>query len=243
MKIAGSGVIGAGEYNEEISVCGSGKINGNISCNEFKCSGAVKAVGDIISCGDLKVSGTMRVGKNIKAANVKISGACTAEGDVVASGEITVSGNLKASGVIKASKIVAGGTVSAASGMEAEEIKIAGRIQSSGLINAEKVEIKLEHAENKIFGIGGSEINIYPGKTAAFVNNIPLLTKIVGCNIGTLEIEDGIEGDTVKVAYIKCPSITGRVVEIGACCEIECVKYSDSISVDPEAIVGRCEKI
>ena len=47
MNISGSGHIAAGEYNEKISVSGSGKIDGNIRCNALVCSGAVKAQGRI----------------------------------------------------------------------------------------------------------------------------------------------------------------------------------------------------
>ncbi len=243
MKITGIGVIEAGQYSEEISVCGSGKITGNITATSFKCSGALKSMGDIIVSGDVKISGSMRSDNNIKGVNINVSGSCTAEGNVIAEKEITVSGTLRSDGIIKASKITVMDTVSAKAGIEAEEIKISGRIYSDGLINAETIDMSLEHAENKVFGIGGGEINIYPGKTSSFVNKVPILSKIVGCNIGTLEVTDAVEGDTVKVSYTKCPTVTGRVVEIGAGCEIECVKYSDSINIHESAKVGRFEKV
>lgn len=242
MKIAGSGTIAAGEYNEEISVCGSGKINGNVSCTEFKCSGAVKAVGDIVCAGEAKISGTMRTEGNIKAESLKVSGTCTVDKGVTVKGDVVLSGNLKVGENLKCSEIAVGGGLNVGADVEAETIKIDGTVQCGGLMNAEKIEIRLEHSENKISSIGGSEISVYPGKTS-FVNKVPILSKIVGCKLGVLEVEESIEGDSVSITSVKCPSIVGRVVKIGADCEIDVVKYSEEVTVDPEAKVGKCEKI
>ncbi len=242
MKITGSGVICAGEYNEEISVCGSGKIDGNISCNSFKCSGALKSLGEIVCSGDVKVSGSMRTEHGIKGTSMKVSGSCTANGDVVVKDEISVSGSLKSGGRIKASKIKVGGTLHSKNGIEAEEIKIEGKIKCEGLLNAERLEIKLGHFENSISGIGGSEILISPGKTVSFVKKVPLISKIAGADVGKLSIDEGIEGDTVKISFTKCKNVIGRVVEIGPECEIESVKYTDSVCIDPGAKIGKCEK-
>ena len=242
MKIAGSGTISAGDYNEEISVCGSGKISGNICCPEFKCSGAVKSIGDIVCEGEAKISGTMRTEGNFKAGSLKISGSCAADKSVAVKDGIVLSGNLKVGENLKCAEISVGGGLTVGADIEAENIKIEGTVQCGGLMNAEKIEIRLEHSENKISSMGGSEISVYPGKTS-FVNKVPLLSKIVGCKVGVLEVEESIEGDSVSITSVRCPSVVGRVVKIGADCEIDVVKYSEEVTVDPEAKVGKCEKI
>lgn len=242
MKIAGSGTLSAGEYNEEISVCGSGKINGNISCPDFKCSGAVKALGDVICDGEVKVSGTMRSEGSLKARELKVSGSCSSVGSIFAKNGVTVSGNLKVGENMKCSELTVGGGLNTGGDIESEIIKIEGNIHCGGLMNAEKIEIRLEHSDNRIASIGGSEISVYPGKTS-FVNKVPFLSKIVGCMIGNLEVAESIEGDIISISSVKCPSVIGRVIKVGAGCEIDVVKYSEEVAVDPEAKVGKCEKI
>lgn len=242
MKIAGSGTIAAGEYNEEISVCGSGKINGNVRCPEFKCSGAVKSVGDIVCEGEAKISGTMRAEGNVRAGSLKVSGSCSVDKSVSIKGDVVLSGSLKVGESLKCTEIAVGGGLTVNADIEAENIKIEGTVQCGGLMNAEKIEIRIEHSENKISSIGGSEISVYPGKTS-FVNKVPILSKIVGCKVGMLEVEEGIEGDSVSIASVKCPSVVGRIVKIGADCEIDVVKYSEEVTIDTEAKIGKCEKI
>ena len=242
MKIAGSGTIAAGEYNEEISVCGSGKINGNVRCPEFKCSGAVKSVGDIVCEGEAKISGTMRAEGNVRAGSLKVSGSCSVDKSVSIKGDVVLSGSLKVGESLKCTEIAVGGGLTVNADIEAENIKIEGTVQCGGLMNAEKIEIRIEHSENKISSIGGSEISVYPGKTS-FVNKVPILSKIVGCKVGMLEVEEGIEGDSVSIASVKCPSVVGRIVKIGADCEIDVVKYSEEVMIDTEAKIGKCEKI
>ena len=40
-----------------------------------------------------------------------------------------------------------------------------------------------------------------------------------------------------------CPSVSGRKVKIGRGCRIDLVRYSESIEVDPDAQVGKQEKV
>ena len=243
MKIAGSGSISQGEYNEEISVSGAGKLNGNVKCESFKASGSVKAFGDVVCDKEFNVSGSARIEGAVTADSVKISGLANVGKSVTVKGEARVSGSLTVGGGIKASKIKSSGAIKVSSEIEAEEAVFEGTLESGGLINADKVTVKLERGNNKVLSIGGSEVKVCVGKTAAFVNRIPLVSKIVSNKIATLTVEESIEGDTVVLEAVKAPLVVGKSVKIGDGCEIELVKYIDCIDISPKSKVLEYKKI
>ncbi len=53
MNISGSGHIPAGEYNEKVSISGSGKIDGNLRCLGLSCAGSVHGCGEIECAEDV----------------------------------------------------------------------------------------------------------------------------------------------------------------------------------------------
>ena len=74
MKIAGSGSLPGGDYNEEIIISGSGKITGSASCTEFKISGSGKVAGDLRCSGQFGISGSGHINGSLLAPEVKVSG-------------------------------------------------------------------------------------------------------------------------------------------------------------------------
>ena len=71
---------------------------------------------------------------------------------------------------------------------------------------------------------------------------MPLLSRLVGAG-GALTVEELIEGDVVAIECVRAPKVVGRVVAIGAGCNIDLVQYSEEIEVHPDAKVGKCEKV
>ena len=52
-----------------------------------------------------------------------------------------------------------------------------------------------------------------------------------------------VDGDEIALEGVVAPRVSGRVVAIGADCEIELVQYSEQVEISPEAKVGRTERI
>ena len=78
MKISGSGVIGAGEY-DNVRISGSGKVHGPIRCKSFSASGAVDG-NDSIECAEaFRVSGSGSFDGSIKAGCIGVAGAFPAK--------------------------------------------------------------------------------------------------------------------------------------------------------------------
>ncbi len=244
MNISGSGHVSAGEHNEKISISGSGRIDGNIRCIALHCSGSVRGEGDITCSEDVRVSGSAHFDKSVSADVISVSGSVKVGGDVNAKTAIKISGSFGCGGSLKASLLSCSGAVDIGGGAEADEIRISGRINCAGLLNADKVQIRLDgfNVTSKIGSIGGGEIMISNDRKGERISRLPLLKKLVG-NGGAVCVDELIEGDIVAIESVRSPKVVGRVVAIGADCEIDLVQYSEEIEIDPNAKVGKYEKV
>ena len=242
MNISGSGKIAAGDYNESIKVSGSGRLDGNIRCQSLHCSGSVKGTASVVCSEDAKISGSCHIEQSISAQNISVSGSLKVGGDMIAQQEIKLSGGINCGGSLKCESFNCSGGLDVGGEVEAEKIKISGSVKCQGLINADKIEIGLEisNASSKVGSIGGGEIRIHSANNK--ISKMPLLNKIVGSG-GSLTVDELIEGDVVALERVVAPKVTGRVVAIGAGCEIDLVQYSEEIELHPDAKVGKCEKI
>lgn len=242
MNISGSGHISAGEYNEKIAVSGSAKIDGNVRCLELACSGAVSAAGDLHCAQDARVSGSMRIDQHLTAQNLKVSGSVKVGGDCTAENEIKVSGAMNCRGNLKCALLKSAGKITVGGGIEAEEVKTAGVANCDGLLNAEKVEIKLDGASSYVGSIGGSDIRIWSERKKQMVTRLPLFSKLIGGS-GGLQVREEIEGDVIAIENVCTPLVVGRIVAIGEGCQIDLVRYSETIEIHPDAKVERYEKV
>ena len=244
MNISGSGHVSAGEHNEKISISGSGRIDGNVRCIALHCSGSAKGVGNIECAEDMRVSGSAHFDKNLSADIISISGSVKIGGDVNARTAIKVSGSFGCGGSLKSSLLSCSGSVDIGGEAEADEIRISGKVNCVGLLNAEKVEIRMDgfNANSRIGSIGGSEIKIHNDRKGDRLSRMPLLTKLVGTGSRVI-VDELVEGDIVAIECVKAPRVVGRVVAIGADCEIDLVQYSEEIEIHPDANIGKCERV
>ena len=244
MNISGSGRVSAGEHNEKISISGSGKIDGNIRCIALHCSGSVKGEGNIVCAEDVRVSGSAHFDKSVSADIISVSGSVKVGGGVNAKTAIKISGSFGCGGSLKAALLSCSGAVDIGGEAEADEIRVSGRINCAGLLNAEKVEIRMDgfNVNSKISSIGGSEIKIHNDRKGEKISRMPLLSKLVGSG-GKVIVDELVEGDIVAVECVKAPRVVGRVVAIGADCEIDLVQYSEEIEIHPDAKIGKYEKV
>jgi len=249
MNISGRGTILAGEYNQKISISGSGRIDGNIRGTDFSCAGSASGKGNIDCSGAVSVEGSMTLEGCLTGKTVRISGSGKIAESCTAKDELKIEGSFKAKSA-KASTLHCAGSIVVEEGIEAEKAKISGTINCAGLLNAESVEIVAEaHSRNKIGSIGGSHIKIYPKIRFQNIRDsrMPLLSRLIGIanttSEGITQISESIEGDTIALENVKAPLVIGRIVAIGSGCEIGLVQYSEAIEIDPNAKVERTEKI
>lgn len=243
MNISGSGSIAAGEYNEKISVSGSGRLNGDIRCVALSCSGAVKGLGSITCTESLSTSGGCHFEKDVHAKRISVSGSCKVGGDIVAEEAVKTSGSLACDGRLTCATLASSGSLSVGGDIEAEEVRTSGLIRCGGLLNAEKIDL---YPSGKVGSIGGSEIRVHAdGRMSEHkIMRMPLLSKLVGSHHGNhLTVEELVEGDVVALEYVTVPKVVGRVVAIGEECVIDLVQYSEEIEIHPKATVEKIEKI
>ena len=241
-RISGSGKISAGEY-DNIGISGSCRMEGPIRCSQFRCSGSAHGDQTLECSGELSVSGSCHFEKGIQAQNIRVSGALHCGGNLTVSEEIRCSGKLDIGGDVKCSGLSVSGGIHISDGIESERVIVSGFLNCGGLLNAEDIEIRY-NAGMTIGGIGGSSIKILRDEKAVKAKRMPLLSLLAhGCGGGTVTVKTNIEGDIIALEGVKTPRVTGRVVAIGADCEIDVVQYSEQIEVSPDAKVGRTEKI
>ena len=240
MHISGSGNIPAGEY-EKVSVSGSARLHGLVRCNSFATSGS--SAGESIECSEnFKISGSSAFSGNVSAGYIGISGSFSCGGELISNGKIICSGGAKCEKSIKCDELAVSGSIKIGEDVEAEKIKIDGVIDCKGLLNAEDVEIKFDKGMD-IGSIGGSKIIIIKEPKRKFGERLPLFSSLVKKINGNVHVEGSIEGDEIALEAVTCPRVTGRVVAVGAGCDIDLVQYSDQIEISPDARVEKTEKI
>lgn len=242
MNISGSGSIAAGEYNDKITVSGSGRLDGNISCQSLHCSGSVKGTANVVCSEDARISGSCHIDESLSAQNIYASGSLKVGGDVIGKGEVKLSGGITCGGSLKCESFDCSGGLDVGGEIAAEEIRISGAIKCGGLMNAEKIDINIDGHSNssRVGSIGGGEIKIQ--SKANKVKRKLLLNKIIGCG-GRFSVDEYIEGDIIALEDVTAPKVVGRIVSIGAGCEVDFVQYSEKIEIHPDAKVGKYEKI
>lgn len=245
MNISGSGRIAAGEYNEKISVSGSGRLDGNIRCIALSCSGSVRGEGSVSCAEEVRASGSCNVARDLAAKSVSASGSLNVGGNIFVEREIRSSGSTSCGGSIKCGTLGSSGSIRVGGEIEAEEIRISGRVICEGLINAERIDISMDgsNTSSRAGSIGGSEIKVYNERRGGKTSRMPLLSKLVGAGGGMLTVDELVEGDVVAIECVKTPKVVGRVVAIGAGCDVALVQYSEEIEIHPDAKVGKYEKI
>lgn len=243
LNISGSGQIMPGEY-DTIRVSGSGRLEGMVRCQNLFTSGAVS--GNSIECRDkFQVSGSGNYSGTVSAGTMIASGGFSFGGNVEARENIAVSGGSSFRGDVKCKQLQLSGGSKIGGDVEAEFIKVCGAMDCAGLLNAEEIEIEFERGM-EVGSIGGSKIVIYKrhGEAKKKKFRLPLFSSLIKkSTVDTVVVKNSVEGDEIALEGVVCPRVSGRVVAIGADCEIELVQYSEQVEVSPEAKVGRTERI
>lgn len=236
MKIAGSGSITPGEY-ENICVSGSGKIYGPVRCRSLHASGSVSAEGDIFCEEEVHVSGSGRFCGAVQAGEFHAAGSAHVDGDLTVAGEAKAAGSFRCDGGIRAGVLRLAGGIRVEKDAEAEDARISGGFHCGGLLNAERVELCTDGSMD-IGSIGGSVIRVRWESRGWNLRNL-----FCKNHKGTVTVRGAIEGDDILLECVNAPRVSGRAVVIGENCNIDLVQYSESIEISPDARVGRTEKV
>lgn len=242
LNISGSGQITPGEY-DTIRVSGSAHLGDAVRCKNLYVSGSANG-SNVVCEKDFHVSGSCGFSGKVTAGNMAISGGTSFGGDVEAKERVAISGGMRCGGNLKCKQLQISGNGRVSGDVEAEQAKIRGALDCDGLLNAEEVDIEFEKSM-EVGSIGGSKIVIYKrhGKEKKKRIRLPLFSSLVKNTSGAVCVKNAIEGDEIALEGVVAPRVSGRVVAIGADCEIELVQYSEQVEVSPEAKVGRTEKI
>ena len=255
--ISGSGTFGPGAYNE-ISVSGSARYTGAVSCRSLHVSGSLKGDGSITAAEELHCSGSLKGTGDLAADDLSVSGSLKTDGSVSAGTKAKVSGSISCGelhgGIVKVSGstscttltgsvVKISGMIRAEKDVEAESVMISGAGYINGLLNAEDIMIGSEESFSlglfsagtdtlKIGTIGGSRIRILrqPRKGLFFRQKEADRLCFVTA--------DTIEGDEIELDGVQAECVRGQNVTIHKNCRIGRVEYSGSLTVDSGAEVG-----
>lgn len=236
IKIAGSGTISTGEY-DEVKVSGASRAEGLIRCKSMRCAGSFSGKSDIECEGDVHASGAFENKGSLKAGSLSTSGSFCNAGDVTAD-SLSSSGSFEAVGSVKASEIRASGSATIRGSIEAENASFSGRLVCGGLINAGELHIRLASSrESKAASIGGGVITVEREHEGFWARRAFTL------GAERFTVAESIEGDEIKLSYTHAKTVCGRNVTIGRGCRIDLVQYSGEADISPDAKVGRVEKL
>lgn len=255
LSISGAGVVAGGEYGC-VKFSGSGRVDGDLKCDELRCSGSVKVAGGVECSGEIRVSGSFKAEGSVRSDDLRISGSCHIDGgfhggnltssgglhigDAAVAGDVSCSGGCAVGGNFHAQKIKASGKLTVEGDCEAEQLEAWG-LEVKGLLNCGSVLIHLDNCDGRAGEIGGETIRILREKTGnrGWVIGIG---RVHSRGYGTF-YTDTIEGDTVELENTEAKTVRGATVVIGAGCRIDTVEYSGTLRVDPEAAVKKQVKI
>ena len=236
IKISGSGTSGGGRYNE-VTISGSGKINGDLECVDFKTSGSSKVIGNL-KAETVKVSGSARIEGNVEAVEMKVSGSSHVTGQVK-SQVLKISGSTHIEGSLYGEEVTIMGSAHIEKDCEVESFKASGNFKIQGLLNAGQVTINLG-GKSSVKEIGGEHIEV----KVSIIDNFffkKAIDKMFNSR-GELNTEI-IEGDEIYLENTNAKIVRGNKVTIGEGCNIGLIEYSGEINVSNESIVKEQKKI
>jgi cytoskeletal protein CcmA (bactofilin family) len=223
MKVSGSGQISGGKYNE-VRISGSAKIEGDIECSYYKCSGSSTAKGNV-KAKIVGISGNTKIEGNLDTEEITVSGSSHILGNFIAK-KVKISGSSEIGGNLHTDDIKISGSTSIDGDCEAENFHAKGNFNIGGLLNAGNIEIEIEmYGRCRVKDIGGENINVKLGAGHIFMRMINFFSNDERLVTGV------IEGDDIYLENTDAKMVRGNNVTIGPNCNIETVEYRNEINV------------
>ncbi|MGH4120593.1 polymer-forming cytoskeletal protein [Clostridium sp.] len=236
IKITGSGSANGGTYNNVI-ISGSGKINGNLECVDFKTSGSSKVAGNL-KAENIKISGSAKIEGDVEVEDMKVSGSSHVTGNVK-SQSIKINGSTHIEGSLYGEEIIIAGSVHIEKNCEAECFKASGSFKIQGLLNAGNININIG-GNCAVKEIGGEhiEIRVSPLNNSLFRKAIDKMF-----NSRSEVNTELIEGDDIYIENTNAKIVRGNNITIGNGCNIGLIEYSEEINISRESIVQEQKKV
>lgn len=229
-EISGSGRISGGMYRN-ISISGSGHMDGNVDALDVRISGSAVVYGSL-KASSVKASGSAVIEGNVEAEECKVSGSGRVDGYAHLR-KLSVNGSFVTEQGVRAEEVKTSGWFRSYGDVEAETFVSSGGVTIEGLLNASEVSMNM-HGKCIVREIGGDRITVREGAPWNFVRRI--LASIIPFMKVRLEA-NVIEGTNVYVENTTANVIRGHDVTIGQDCEVEIVEYSGNLKVHHNARV------
>lgn len=182
LKIAGSGTISEGIYNNVV-IAGSASANGEISCELLKIAGSGKFLGNV-NAKEVSVAGTTKFEANLKCEKIKIAGTVKVIGNI-SSEELNVDGVIAVEGECNVGTLYHKGEGSKYNNIYGENINIDGRRNKVTVNEIEATSITLHKVSAKrISGdviklTGKCEIDVLEYKSKLILTNNVQIKEII----------------------------------------------------------------
>ncbi|MDW7656895.1 MAG: hypothetical protein SCM11_06945 [Bacillota bacterium] len=270
MSFSGRGTLNAGTYGE-ISFSGSGRINGDIVCEELDACGAVSSSGSVDCSGPVSCSGSFHCQGSLKARVFDGSGSTRIDGDAeiiencdcsgsihvggsFTGGKLDCSGSVQVGGSINRGSVDSSGSLKVGHDLKGTSVDTSGRIEIGGDCEVESFEssgmvnIKgLLNADRIEIRLGGRDSNI----REVGGDHITVRRSEANTFLGLFRsspgsgmlVVDSIEGDDITLENTRAKIVRGSKINIGSGCEIDLVEYSDTCMVDANSKVGKRNKL
>lgn len=236
LRIDGSGSALGGQYNS-VRINGTGKVNGDIICNEFTVNGSGEVEGNVES-ENIRINGSGNIRGSLKTTKLRVNGSANFESGISAE-DITISGSADVGKNLDAQQIKINGSVKIEGDCSAERFHSNGLFEIGGLLNADDVEIDLYWHRSRAREIGGERITVSLG-----TNKFGVLKAIFSLGIHNPSLDtDTIEGDEITLENTTAKVVRGNNVTIGNGCNIGLVEYKGTYRKTGEAVVSEERKI
>jgi cytoskeletal protein CcmA (bactofilin family) len=232
LKINGSGKASGGFYNNVV-INGSGDINGNIDCTNFKINGSGSVNGNVKSESTVIISGSSNLKANVEADEFKINGSTKVGGDISV-GSTKVNGTLDINGSVNGDELTIRGSIKIGNDCNVEVFDSKGGFSVSGLLNAGEINAEI-YAPCKAREIGGEKVNVSLGHSFGMKKLLRTIFNIFNMKE---ELEaDIIEADEIYLENTRAKIVRGNNIVIGEGCEIDLVEYKDNYTNNGDSIV------
>jgi cytoskeletal protein CcmA (bactofilin family) len=235
IKISGSGCSNGGKCNNVI-ISGSGTINGDLECINFKTSGSSKVVGNL-KADIIKISGSTKIEGDIEVEDMRVSGSSHITGQVKCQ-SVKINGSTRIEGSLYGEEVSITGSAHIEKNCEVESFKASGSFKIQGLLNAGQVIINLG-GKSSVKEIGGEHIEI----RVSVIDNF-FFKKVIDKMFNTKGelTTELIEGDEIYLENTIAKIVRGNNVTIGDGCNIGLIEYSGEINISSDSMVKEQKK-
>ncbi|WP_141524965.1 hypothetical protein [Bacillus sp. AFS018417] len=222
----------ANHVQEKLNVFGSKSFSQPVITESVRVKGVASFQKDV-QANEFSIIGDCTIRGSLIAESFSNSGACKIEG-VSQINEIKNTGSCKL-GKIQAKHIHSSGTLSIKEDVCTETLTVQGAVRVNGNLQAKKIEIgfiapsELQHVEGDIITLAPSR------KFISLTSFIPGIKKRISCKT--------IKGNDITLSKTDVSIVSGRHIKIGPDCNVDEVKCSGTLHVDPSARVGKITRL